>query len=45
MDKMKKEYGDKKAKQVYYATENKLRSQGKMAGMLAKAKKHNDIAK
>lgn len=43
MQNMMKEYGDKKGKSVYYATENKLRSKGKFGKMLAQAKKHHDI--
>lgn len=43
MSDMMKEYGAKKGKAVYYGTEARLRSEGKLAGMLAKAKKHKDL--
>ena len=41
MKNMIKQYGDR-AKEVYYATENKLKKKGKMRSMLSAATKHND---
>ena len=41
MQKMQKEYGDK-AKNVYYAVENKMKKNGKLRSMLSAATKHND---
>ncbi len=43
MDAMTKKYGDKKGKQVYYATENKMKNEGKLRSMQAKAKAHGDL--
>ena len=40
---MKKKYGDKKGEEVYYATENKMKSKGKLRSMQAKAKAHGDL--
>ena len=42
MQNMEKQYG-KRGKDVYFATENKLRSQGKFQSMLAQARKHHDL--
>jgi hypothetical protein len=39
---MKQQYG-KKGEQVYYATENKLKKEGKLRSMQVKAARHNDL--
>ena len=43
MQDMEKRYGNEKAKNVYYAVENKMKSKGKLRSMLAKAKAHHDL--
>lgn len=43
MSNMEDQYGAKKGKQVYYATENKLKKKGKLRSMIAAAKRHGDI--
>ena len=43
MSDMQKRYGDKKAKNVYYAVENKMKKAGKLRSMMAKAKAHGDL--